>query len=52
MRAACFLLPAAAVGVFGNSNHFYQPAFVFPKQLGNGYAKYVWEAVSHGESSR
>jgi hypothetical protein len=45
----CCLLLAGAVGVFGNSNHYYQPAFVFPAQLGSGYAKYVWEAVSHGE---
>jgi hypothetical protein len=45
--AACFL--SAAVNVFGNADHFYQPAFIFPGKLGKGYAKYVWEAVSHGE---
>jgi hypothetical protein len=38
----------AYVGVWGyNNNHYYQPAFVFPGNLGNGHAKYVWEAVSH-----
>jgi hypothetical protein len=37
----------AYVGVWGRSDHYYQPAFVFPGKLGNGYAKYVWEAVSH-----
>ena len=35
----------AYVGVFGNP--YYQPAFVFPAQLGSGYPKYVWEAASH-----
>jgi hypothetical protein len=42
-------LSAAAVGVFGNPDHYYQPAFIFPGKLGGGYARYVWEAVSHGE---
>lgn len=37
----------AYVGVFGQYNNYYQPAFIFPAQLGNGYAKYVWEAISH-----
>lgn len=37
----------AYVGVWGyNNNHYYQPAYVFPAQLGNGNAKYVAEAVS------
>lgn len=34
----------AYVGVWGNTyngGHYYQPAFVFPAQLGNGYPKYV-----------
>ncbi|KAI8466727.1 MAG: hypothetical protein J3K34DRAFT_53546 [Monoraphidium minutum] len=35
----------AYVGVFGRLE--YMPAFVFPKQLGNGYTKYVAEAISH-----
>ncbi|KAI8464004.1 MAG: hypothetical protein J3K34DRAFT_462145 [Monoraphidium minutum] len=35
----------AYVGVFGRPE--YMPAFVFPKQLGNGYPKYVAEAISH-----
>ncbi|PSC76442.1 putative Chi [Micractinium conductrix] len=35
----------AYVNVFGNTN--YEPAFVFPAQLGSGTAKYVWEATSH-----
>jgi hypothetical protein len=26
------------------------PAFVFPQQLGPNTAKYIWEAVSHGEA--
>jgi hypothetical protein len=37
----------AYVGAWGYNNHYYQPAFVFPGNLGNGHAKYVWEAVSH-----
>jgi hypothetical protein len=44
-----FCLSAAAANSFGNSNHYFQPAFIFPGKLGNGYARYVWEAVSHGE---
>ncbi|KAI8466593.1 MAG: hypothetical protein J3K34DRAFT_524386 [Monoraphidium minutum] len=35
----------AYVGVFGRPE--YMPAFVFPKQLSNGYPKYVAEAISH-----
>ena len=35
----------AYVGVYGNT--YYQPAFIFPDNLGPRYAKYVWEAVSH-----
>ncbi len=26
---------------------YYWPAFVFPDELGGGWPKYVWEAVSH-----
>lgn len=37
----------AFVGIFGRSNTYYQPAWIFPAQLGNGWPKYVWEAVSH-----
>ncbi|KIY95480.1 hypothetical protein MNEG_12481 [Monoraphidium neglectum] len=35
----------AYVNTFGNT--YYDPAFVFPAQLGSGYPKYVWEATSH-----
>eukprot|EP00775_Hariotina_reticulata_P009441 gene9441-9606_t len=37
----------AYVGVFGRSDTYYQPAFVFPKNLGPDYPRYIWEAVSH-----
>lgn len=37
----------AYLNVWGSSNHYYQPAYVFPDQLGGGYPKYLWEAVSH-----
>jgi hypothetical protein len=42
----------AYVGVFGAA--FYEGAFVFPAQLGNGAVKYVAEAISHevGVSNR
>jgi hypothetical protein len=46
--AAAGPAPAVAyVGVFGRYNNFYQPAFIFPKQLGPDYAKYIWDAASH-----
>jgi hypothetical protein len=35
----------AYVNSFGRA--YYEPAFVFPGDLGNGYPKYVWEATSH-----
>lgn len=35
----------AYMNAFGDP--FFSPAFVFPKELGNSYPKYVWEAVSH-----
>jgi hypothetical protein len=42
----------AYVGVFpktgANYGNYYQPAFVFPAQLGNGYPKYVWEVRRRG----
>ncbi|WIA11308.1 hypothetical protein OEZ85_011431 [Tetradesmus obliquus] len=37
----------AHIGVFGNKDLYYQPAFVFPKNLGPNHPKYVWEAVTH-----
>ncbi len=37
----------AYVGVFSRPDLYYQPAYVFTAQLGNGFPKYVWEAVSH-----
>jgi hypothetical protein len=38
----------AYVNTFGNS--YYEPAYIFPAQLGTGTPKYVWEAISHGEA--
>jgi hypothetical protein len=35
----------AYVNVWGASNHFYQPAYVFPAQLGNGAPKYTVSAT-------
>lgn len=35
------------VGVFGMIDQYYQPALVFPAQLGGGDPKSVWEATSH-----
>jgi hypothetical protein len=32
----------AYVGVFGRPDTYYQPAFVFPGNLGPNYPKYVW----------
>ncbi|KAF6250327.1 hypothetical protein COO60DRAFT_1706134 [Scenedesmus sp. NREL 46B-D3] len=37
----------AYVGVFGRSDKYYHPAFVFANELGRGFPKHVWEAVSH-----
>jgi hypothetical protein len=37
----------AYVGVFGRTDTYYQPAFVFPVNLGPNHPKYVWEAASH-----
>lgn len=40
----------AYVGVWGNTyngGHYYQPAYVFTQQLGNGAPKYTAEAISH-----
>lgn len=34
----------AYVGVFGRTDQTYQPAFIFSKNLGPDYAKYLWEA--------
>lgn len=46
--AAAGAAPAVAyVGVFGCYNKFYQPCFVFAKQLGPDYPKYIWDAASH-----
>jgi hypothetical protein len=42
----------AYVGVFptASTNYglYYQPAFIFPAQLGGGYPKYVWEVRRRG----
>ena len=38
----------AYMNVFSRGDLLYQPAFVFPAQLGGGgTAKFIWEAVSH-----
>jgi hypothetical protein len=37
----------AYLDVWGSQSDYYQPAWAFSNMLGNGYAKYVAEAVSH-----
>jgi hypothetical protein len=37
----------AYLGVAGMTSKYYQPALVFPAQLGNGAPKFVAEAASH-----
>jgi hypothetical protein len=41
--------PAGGVAYVGRFLTPNLPAFVFPQQLGPNNAKYIWEAVSHGE---
>lgn len=38
------MLNCCPQGVYGRSDLWYQPAFVFPQNLGPNYAKYIWEA--------